>query len=665
MPGGKGNIMPSDGKQFSKEYQPEPKWTEEEALKFGNNLLSWLKAADENIFYEEFIFLVADENDYKGKIYVELPAYLAKKFSSFFNLLQKCAKIEEIKLKKFGSFDKLNAGLVKFLLSANYGYTDKTALDHTNDGIPDATEKKLSKDDFSEMTDAELRNTIHTISPALRKKLGISENDIAGMQRELNNRSFYEFFKYYWHIVSTEELIENWHLKFLCDEAQEIAERVGSGEEKEHDLLINIPPGTTKTTILSIMLPAWCWTRWHWMKFITASYSQTLSLESAETCRDLIRSDKFRTLYPEIEIKADKDVKSNYKVVKRTLRNDGNDILSIGGGRFTTSVGGSVTGFHCHIFIWDDPLNPKEAASDVILEKVNRWIDGIISTRKIDKAISTTIGIMQRLHENDPSGHLLSKKKTNLRHICLPAELDNYADKIHPKNLSQYYIDNLLDPIRMSRAVLEEMEKDMGSNHYAGQIGQNPAPPGGNKFKVENLHISKTMPLPHEIDSIVRYWDKAGTDARKTKGKGAWTAGVEIAKLKDGTFMILDVVRGQWAAPEREKMILQTAQTDGVKVRIGQEQEPGSGGKESAENTVRNLAGFNIKTERPVGDKELRADPFSIQVEAGNVKLLYGEWNHAYIEELRYFPYSKTKDQVDASSAGFAMLTGKKKVRTK
>jgi len=132
MPGGKGNIRPSDGRQFSKDYQPNRPWSEEAALRLGNDLLNWMKAADENIFFDDFLYLQCNEDNYPGKIYPELLSYLAKKFTSFLNLLIKCREIEKIKLKKFGAFDKLNAGLVKFLLSADYGMTEKTQNENTN-----------------------------------------------------------------------------------------------------------------------------------------------------------------------------------------------------------------------------------------------------------------------------------------------------------------------------------------------------------------------------------------------------------------------------------------------------------------------------------------------------------------------------------------------------
>ena len=126
MPGGKGNIRPEDGKQFGKNNKAAEKWTEEHALRLGNELITWMKAEDENIFFEDFLFLQCNEADYPGKIHKDLLSYLAKKFTSFSDLLRQARNIEEVKLKKYGAFDKLNASIVKFLLSAEYGLSEKT-----------------------------------------------------------------------------------------------------------------------------------------------------------------------------------------------------------------------------------------------------------------------------------------------------------------------------------------------------------------------------------------------------------------------------------------------------------------------------------------------------------------------------------------------------------
>lgn len=161
---------------------------------------------------------------------------------------------------------------------------------------------------------------------------------------------------------------------------------------------------------------------------------------------------------------------------------------------------------------------------------------------------------------------------------------------------------------------------------------------------------------PTDITAWVRYWDKAGTE-----GGGKFSAGVLMGKRSNGRFLIADVERGQWSALNREAVIKQKAQADRARgnVAVWVEQEPGSGGKESAEATVRNLAGSNAHAERVTGDKITRAQPFSAQCEAGNVDMLTAAWNEDFLVECQNFDgVHGFTDQVDAASGAFNKLTG-------
>lgn len=480
-----------------------------------------------------------------------------------------------------------------------------------------------------------------------------------------------------WPEASNEEFQTNWHIKYICDQLQELAEEVARqrskpGKEKQpvEDMIINVPPGSTKTTTVMIMFPAWCWTRWYWMEFICLSYSSGLSLESAEASRDLIRSDRYKAVYPDLSIKPDKDQKSNFQVLKQFDKKPGYaPSIKQGGSRYSTSVGGTVTGFHAHIILIDDPINPEQAVSPVQLNSANRWLNSTMPTRKVDKKTSPTVIIMQRLHEDDPTGHKLKNEPEGVRHICFPGEIKNYKDQVRPKEMIKYYSeDGLLDPVRLDWGSLQKLEASLGQYGFAGQVGQAPTPPSGGMFKPDKILVIDQMPQKSEFEQIVRYWDKAGTEAKNTdKNKGpAWTVGLKMAKLKGGKYLILNIVRGRWSSEEREAKIKEVAEADGNDIKqvdIGIEQEPGSGGKESAQATVKNLAGHNVIVDRPTGDKAYRADPFSVQVNWGNVMMMQAEWNKAFKEELRFFPFGTFKDQVDAASGAFALLNRKKKAR--
>ena len=160
------------------------------------------------------------------------------------------------------------------------------------------------------------------------------------------------------------------------------------------------------------------------------------------------------------------------------------------------------------------------------------------------------------------------------------------------------------------------------------------------------------------MESVVRYWDKAGT-----QDGGKWTAGVLMIRTRDGRYVIADVERGQWSAGNRERVILQKAHADdavfGKMVTIWIEIEPGSGGKESAENTIINLGGFNIRGERPTGEKLVRANPLAAQTEppAQNVYLIEGAWNEEFLKEAHRFDgVHGVMDQIDAAAGAFNKL---------
>ena len=484
--------------------------------------------------------------------------------------------------------------------------------------------------------------------------------------RELVKGSLFNFIRYFWDTYSQDPFEPNWHIEKVCEELEKAARNVAEGKAKPYDLLFNQPPGTTKTAVVSIFFPVWCWTNWFWMRFITTSHSSALSLESAEYSRDIIRSDKFQQMFPDLDIKTDKDNKSNFRIVRKTTVKEGrNPKITNGGGRVSTSLDARITGFHAHIIIWDDLIDPKRAFSQTEILNANNYIDQTLSTRKTNKEVSVMIGIMQRLSENDPTEHLLKKKNKRIRHICLPGEIINYREMVKPVEWIPYYIDGLLDVKRLNWSALHDMETDLGQFGYASQVGQKPSKPEGNMFKVGKFSIVHQMPPAVSIKQVVRYWDKAGTDEKELKKgqEAAYTVGTKMALLANGKFLIIDRVRGRWSADEREQKILQTAQADGYDVDVWIEQEPGSGGKESAQGTKRNLAGYMIQSECPQGDKVRRADPYSVQVNEGNVSLLYGEWNDEFMKEHETFPFSRFKDQVDSAAGAFNKLVAKKSAK--
>jgi predicted phage terminase large subunit-like protein len=491
--------------------------------------------------------------------------------------------------------------------------------------------------------------------PQPYERLPVEVDEVA-LIRAICKESFFEFVKEFWSTVVAEDPVWNWHIEYLCDECQVLCERIFKGEPKAYDLLVNIAPGTTKSMIMSIMLPAWCFTRMPSFRFIGASYSYPLAMDLSTKCRDIVESEKYKECFPYVEIREDQNTKGYFKTSQK-------------GFRYAVGVNGAITGVHSHLTVIDDPLNPQQAQSEKDINSANHWIKHTLSSRKVNKSVSVMALVMQRLHQNDASADFLHGRKGKVRHICLPAEIDpSEPSNVRPPEAEKFYKDGLMDPIRMSATVLKE-ERAKGEFYYSSQFRQEPVPAGGGMFKIKKI---KSAICPNIFKRVIRFWDKAGS-----LKAGCYTAGVKMGLDKEDRYWILDVVRFQLDSFEREKMIEAVAISDGYNVQIGMEVEPGSGGKESAQASVRNLAGFSVtvvKADKTTGGKQFRADPFAAQMNSGNVYIssdmvdphtqswIADSWVTDLVEELKYFPNSKYKDQVDACSGAFSMCH-KKRVR--
>lgn len=456
----------------------------------------------------------------------------------------------------------------------------------------------------------------------------VSEEKIA---RGICQESFYEFLKEMWDVLVAEEPVFNWHVGYLCDELQKVAELIFAGKPKEYDLVVNISPGSTKSTIISQAFPAWTWTRMPSFRHINASYAYQLALRDSVRCRDVVMSEKYQAYFPEVQLREDENLKGLFTTTAK-------------GGRLSVGVRGFVTGFHAHCLSVDDPLNPEQSYSEADLRKVNRWMTTTLPSRGIHKADTPIILCGQRLSYGDPSGEFLSKieKGARIKHICIPGEL---TDKVQPPSLRKFYVGGLMDTVRMNRRVLEEYKDRLGAYGYAAQILQDPVPLEGAMFEADKFNIVPEVTA--KIVRQVRSWDKAGT-----KAGGAYTVGVLQGVDKYGRFWILDVQRFQLSAIERNKKINETAESDGENTTIRIEVEGGSGGKESGERSLQELAGYRVICYHPTGEKTARAFPYASQVGGGNVFVLDRSWTKDFISEHRLYPHWKYKDQVDAAADG-------------
>ena len=336
------------------------------------------------------------------------------------------------------------------------------------------------------------------------------------LSAELCKRSFFRFFLEFWPEFSASEYSHNWHIKYLCGELQECYNRLRRGEPARN-IVINIPPGTSKSSIVTIAFPVWLWVNDPSLKIISASYSERIALTHSVKSRDIVKSDKFKLFYPDIEIKRDVDGKTWYETVQM-------------GARFTTSVGGSCTGLHASgCIILDDPLSSEGATSEVFRNRANVFISETLSTRKVNKTTVPIIVVMQRLHVNDCTGYMLARDP-DIIHICLPGEL---SSDVKPESLKESYTGGMLDVGRLNRAALDRLKIDLGSYAYAGQIQQTPAPLTNTIWNKDwfNIIADADFPSPDLLEGYGTDWDLAYTEKDTNSASAFVTSGKKDNKM--------------------------------------------------------------------------------------------------------------------------------------
>lgn len=452
---------------------------------------------------------------------------------------------------------------------------------------------------------------------------------IRAVAEECRNNFFY-FVKTFWDVIIQERPVYNWHIPYLCHELQELSVSVVAREPKPYDLIINIPPSTTKSTIVTIMYPAWLWTQDPTLRVISNSYSASLSIDHASKSKDIISSERYHLLFPEVQIRHDKSGKQYY-------------VNTEGGFRYATSTGGTITGMHAHIIINDDPQNPKQAESDV-MRKAATDHTKTLSTRKVDRAVTPMITIMQRLHQGDVTGYLLSKKREEIKHINLPAE---DCDDVQPASLRKYYKDGLLDPVRLSRKILDEAKIDLGSRGYAGQYMQRPSAEGGNIVKEAWFkHISQAEFHAMRFNETIHFFLDTAYEEKKQHEQND-PSGILAACKIGGNIYIVKAQQVWKNFPDLIKFLPEFMRSCDADPNSTLRVEPKANGI-SLVQTLESISEINcVRTPSPTDSKADRLHAVSPKIEAGRVWIVEGDWNDEFIDEVCGFPTRLHDEYVD------------------
>jgi predicted phage terminase large subunit-like protein len=456
-------------------------------------------------------------------------------------------------------------------------------------------------------------------------------------------QSFPAFVRQAWPIVEpARALLPGWHLDVIAEHLEAFAR----GEIRR--LIINQPPGTAKSIMGAVMLPAWIWTwRPEW-RGLFASYSDTLARRDSLRTRNLVTSPWYRQAFG-IELVEDRqDDFANQHT----------------GRRMATSVSGRSTGFRANAVIVDDPISATEAYSEAARESAIRWYTQALPSRVDDPDRAGFLVVMQRLHERDLSGYLLAAE-LGYEHLCLPAEHDprrSTVTTIAPEGYDRRSEEGaLLCPALHSREFIDEAKKTLGSYGFSGQYNQSPAPLEGGAVKVAWWRFFREpgappiQPRPHgawggeavelpELDEVIISVDLSV----KGEARHDHTAIVVIGRRGADRF-VLDLVARPMEFVEQIKAI-QAIQAKWPRARRTLVEDSANWA------ALTSTMGSEIAGLIPVkaqGSKESRVIAASATIESGNTYLRDGApWVDMLIGQGQMFPRGRRDDAIDALAQG-------------
>jgi predicted phage terminase large subunit-like protein len=441
--------------------------------------------------------------------------------------------------------------------------------------------------------------------------------------------SLHDFVKLAWpQVYPGASFVDNWSIGLMCEHY----EASFRGEIKE--LVVNLPPGSSKSSITCVLFPAWVWIKEPSRRFIFSAYSQRLVRRDAAVTLKLMQSPWW------LERWGDRFSVPKVAAVD-TIKN------SEDGFRFGTTPGADVTGWHANHQIIDDPNKPEDL-SPVGIQNVNDWYDRTMSTRFLrPPSVTSLICIMQRLHCNDLSQKFLDRGAT---HLCLPATFE--PDR---RTVTAFGFDprirrgELLDPIRLPQDLVTDLRKKLGPINASAQLDQDPVPAGGAVFNRDQIRY--WMQRPGVFEQVITSWDcafKSDKDSDFVVGQVWGRIGAD--------FFLLDQVRDRMGFSATVEAILALARKHPATTHLVE----GKANGQAVIETLRQKIPGVVEVD-PKGGKYARASACSGFFSGGNVVLprptMPGyAWVDELVLEMLKFPRGAHDDQVDAMTQALLYL---------
>jgi len=439
--------------------------------------------------------------------------------------------------------------------------------------------------------------------------------------------------KTFHHVDRSTPYRPNWHIEAIAHRLEQCA----TGEIKR--LIITLPPRHLKSICASVAFPAWLLGRDPASNVVCVSYSNDLAAKHARDCRSVVEAPWYRDVFKGTRISRRK----NTEVELVTTRN---------GGRYATSVEGTLTGRGGNVIIIDDPIKPDSVMSEAERQRVNEWFQRVVYTRLNDRSEGVIIIVMQRLHEDDLVGHVLDLDDWTVLNIPAIAEgRMDYRIGHRPGQIHTRAKGEPIDPRRESAEALADLKRMLGTYNFTAQYQQSPIPVEGNLVKHEWFRDYTTLPDRKNMDAVVLSWDTAAA-----KGELNDFSVCTVWGVLDQTYYLIDVVRRKLDYPDLRTLAFHLVrQYDADIVLI---ERAGTGIALAQE--LRKHIDARVRSLPARGDKEIRFAAQSAVIEQGRVFLPdTAPWLNEFKKELLGFPGTKHDDQVDSVELFLRFVTGR------
>lgn len=459
------------------------------------------------------------------------------------------------------------------------------------------------------------------------------------LDQEIARRSLSEFCKMAWHVLEPATPIKwGWALDAMCEHL----EAVHNGQIKR--LLMNVPPGMMKSLLTGVFFPAWEWGAGGnpSLRYLTTAHKEDLAIRDNLKCRRLISSDWYQERWS-VELCGDQNAKKKFENTATGFRE--------------SMAFRSLTGSRGDRIIIDDPLSVDDAFSEAALSAAEQTFLEAVPSR-VNNQDSAIIVIMQRLHERDTAGIILSRQ-LGYEHLMLPMRFEPERRCATCIGFTDPRTEDgeLLFPERFSEAQVSEMERTMGSFATAGQLQQRPMPRGGGLFKSDWIqHWDK---LPERFDAAVISWDMTF----KESATSDFVVG-QVWGRKDGAFYLVDQFRGRWDfVKSLEQFVAAARKYPRITRKLIEDKANGPAIISALKRKVTGIIPIT-----PKESKEARANAVTTLWEARNVYLpppdRYPWVAQDFIPELLAFPSGAHDDQCFAAGTLIATPWGDRPIES-